>query len=176
MPRAFLRRVYIQRMSKPPAEVRTLMAPFAAAIFAKAEALRTLELKQAHRSRLSESISEDIKKASNLHPHKMSKGAWQKSRVLENPVNLAEMTWHEQHEFDPGRALFIVEHRATVSSLKQKCIEAVNLEGVLDVLEKEIDVVWILREEDEELTRLGYRSKRPASAYEEARIEIWEGE
>lgn len=163
-------------MSKQPPDTRALMAPFATAIFAKANALRTLELKPAHKSRLSESISDDIKKASNLHPHRMSKRAREKSRGLVPPVDLAEMTWHQQEGFDPGRELFIVEHRATVSSLKQRCIDAASLQDVLDVLEKEIDVVWILRDEDEELTRLKYRSKRPTSAYEEARIEIWDGE
>jgi len=152
------------------------MAPFATAIFAKAEALRTLELKSAHRSRLSESISDDIKKASNLHAHRMSKRAREKARALATPVDLAEMTWHQQKAFDPDRGLFIVEHRATVSSLRQRCLEAANVHGVLDVLEKDIDVVWILREEDEKLTELKYRSTRPASAYEEALIEIWDGE
>ncbi|HKY34444.1 MAG TPA: hypothetical protein VJN18_00780 [Polyangiaceae bacterium] len=159
-----------------PTSTRALMAPFATAIFAKAEALRTLDLKAAHRSRLSESISDDIKKASNFHPHRMSKRARQKARGFAAPVDLTEMTWHQQESFDPGRELFIVEHRATVSSLKQRCLNAANVEGVLDILEEEIDVVWILREEDEELTRLKYRSKRPASAYEEAQIQIWDGE
>jgi hypothetical protein len=160
-------------MTTQPTDSRTLMRPFATAIFAKVEALRTLELKPAHKSRLSESISDDIKKASNLHPHRMSVRAREKAQDLKPPVNLAEMTWHDQEKFDPGRELFIVEHRATVSSLKQRCLGAATVEGVLDVLEKEIDVVWILREEDDELTRLKYRSKRPASAYQEATIEIW---
>lgn len=152
------------------------MAPFATAIFAKAVALRTLELEPRHKSRLSESISDDIKKASNLHPHRMSKGAREKALSLDGRVDLAVMTWHQQESFDPGRELFIVEHRATVSALKQRCLRAKSVEGVLDILEKEIDVVWILRDEDEKLTELKYRSKRPPTAYEEAQIEIWEGE
>jgi len=157
-------------------DVRTLMVPFAAAIFAKAEALRNLELKAAHRSRLSESISEDIKKASNLHPHRMSVAAHTKALELEKPVNLAEMTWHDQEKFDQGREVFIVEHRATVSFLKRRCLAAADHDAVLEVLEKEIDVVWILREEDDELTRLKYVSKRPPTAYDEAKIELWEGD
>jgi hypothetical protein len=152
------------------------MAPFAVGIFAKVEALKTLELKPAYRSRLSESISDDIKKASNLHPHRMSVAARCRALQLEKPVDLAEMTWHDQENFDAGRDLFIVEHRATISSLKRRCLDAVNLEGVLDILEREIDVVWILREENDELTRLKYVSKRPPSAYDDAKIKIWDGE
>ena len=160
----------------PVVAVRLLMAPFATAIFAKVEALLSLDLKAAHRSRFSESISEDIKKASNLHPHRMSVAARSRALRLNPPVDLAAMTWHDQDKFDPGREIFILEHRATVSSLKRRCLAAASQDAVLDVLEAEIDVVWILRDEDDELTRLKYVSKRPSTAYDEAKIEIWEGD
>jgi hypothetical protein len=45
---------------------------------------------------------------------------------------------------------------------------------VQNVLEKELRVAWILKLEDAELTRLGYRSKRPSpdKAYSDAGIRL----
>jgi hypothetical protein len=151
------------------------MQPFAVAIFAKANALENRALEPSHKSRLRESISDDIKKASNLLPHKMSKRAHKAASQLQPPVDLRKKTWHEQHSFDPGREFFLVEHRNTVSSLRERCLAQKDVEGVLGVL-SEIDVVWILRAEDEKLTELKYRSRRPPTAYAEASIEIWEDE
>jgi hypothetical protein len=154
-------------------DIRALMEPFSISIFAKARALSSPELKDSHRSRLRESISDDIKKASNFHPHRMSKAAQAKALALN--VNLEEKTWHDQHSFDPGRQLFIVEHMVTVSELRERCLRVSDQDGVLAVLTNDLRIVWILREEDERLTALKYRSKRPATAYEEALIELWEG-
>jgi hypothetical protein len=154
-------------------DLAALMQPFAAAIYAKARALKELDLTDAHRSRLRESISDDIKKASNFHAHKMSVNARKKAATF--GIDLGSKTWHDQHGFDPGRQVFIVEHMTTISMLREKCLQAADEGAVLAVHTGEIRVVWILREEDERLTALKYRSKRPATAYEEARIEIWEG-
>jgi hypothetical protein len=63
----------------------------------------------------------------------------------------------------------------TVSALREKCLRAADEDAVLAILTGEIRVVWILREEDEKLTALKYRNKRPPTAYEDAQIEIWEG-
>jgi hypothetical protein len=43
---------------------------------------------------------------------------------------------------------------------------------VAEVLRRELKVAWILKSEDAELTRLGFRSKRPdpVAAYEKAGI------
>lgn len=160
----------IPRMAQ---ELLTLMRPFATAIYAKVRALKELDLTQAQQSRLRESISDDIKKASNFHGHKVSVNARAKAIAL--GVDLTKETWHEQHGFDPGRQLFIVERMTTVSTLRERCLRAADEDSVLAVLTEEIRVVWVLREEDERLTLLKYRSKRPASAYAEAKIEIWEG-
>jgi hypothetical protein len=154
-------------------DLATLMQPFATAIYAKARALRGVDLMGAHRSRLRESISDDIKKASSFHAHKMSVKARKKAATL--GVDLTAKTWHDQHGFDPGRQAFIVEHMTTVSMLRERCLRAPDEGAVLAILTGEIRVVWILREEDEKLTALKYRSKRPATAYEEAQIKIWEG-
>jgi len=47
-------------------------------------------------------------------------------------------------------------------------------EAILDVLKTRLRIAWILKTEDEELTRLGYRSMRadPEAAYREAKIEL----
>jgi hypothetical protein len=155
-----------------------LMRPFATAIYAKAKALNDTDLADVHRRRLLESISDDIKKASNFHPHLMSKAARAQALAKDKGLDLSQKTWHEQHSFDPGRRLFLVEHMVPVSKVREMCCSARNEEGVLAILVDDIRVVWILRTEDEKLTELKYRSRRssPAKAYEDARIEIWDAD
>jgi hypothetical protein len=149
---------------------REYMVPFATAIFAKKTALPSLS--GAYASRMRESIKDDIKKASNFHPHDVSVRAHQKAQSLPTRVELKDKTWHDQNTFDPGRELFLVEHMRTVSSLADACIKAETESQVLDILTDQLSVVWILREEDDELTRLKFRSKRTDDAYEAAGIEI----
>jgi len=156
----------------------TLLRPFAEAIVAKIEGLDVIEKhagvrKKHHRARMLESISDDIKKASNFIPHQQSVRAHDKAK---DSVDLSKMTWHDQPSFDPGRASFLVEHKEPVKKLRAACIKTRTVEGVLDVLTDQLCVVWVLREEDEELTRLKFRSNRPDSdaAYAKARIELWE--
>lgn len=157
---------------------RALLSPFAEAIFAKVRGLEVIG-KYAEGSadrleaRMLESISDDIKKASNFIPHRQSVRAHDHEKAKN--VNLAEKTWHEQHSFDKGRVTFLVEHKVPVSVLRTKCIAAKSADAVLKILSDELCVVWVLREEDDELTRLKFRSKRPDSdaAYAQARIELW---
>jgi hypothetical protein len=156
-------------------ELRTLMEPFATAIYAKSHALRKLDLRGAPRSRFLESISDDIKKASNLHPHGVSEAALERA-LREQILDLGEKRWSDQRKFDPDRKIFIVEHMVPVKMLRRKCLDAGDEEAVLAVLVSDIRVVWILRTEDDALTALGYRSERPPTAYEEAGIRIRERE
>ena len=152
-------------------DLHALMRPFAIAIFAKAKALRDLKLRDAPKRRFLESISDDIKKASTLHPHEVSEAAFEQARAT-GIHDLHQRTWHEQQKFDPGRKQFLVEHVRTVSALRAKCVSATDEEAVLRVLMSEVKVAWITRDEDDALTDLGYRSDRPETAYEEAGIKI----
>ena len=142
--------------------LRLLMDPFATSIFAKASALRQLggALSVAQKRRLSESMSEDVKKATNFHPHDVSEAAAEEARRL-GVEDLSEKTWHDQTKFDPKRERFIVEHMVPVSALVYACLNQPDERGVLDVLTERLRVVWLLRREDREITLLGFRHKRP---------------
>jgi hypothetical protein len=82
------------------------------------------------------------------------------------------MGWYEQPRYDKGRKELLMEHKNPVEEIWIKLHEEPwNAEHIL---KKEIHIVWVTREEDKELTRLGYRTKRPDSdkAYREAGIEL----
>ena len=93
---------------------RALLKPFATAIHAKVEGLGVIAAHsgaahRAHRTRMLESISDDIKKASNFIPHPQSVRAHNHEKA--RGINLAEKTWHHQNAFDKGRETFLVEHK-----------------------------------------------------------------
>tara|TARA_X000001382_G_scaffold21504_1_gene13094 strand:+ start:32 stop:484 length:453 start_codon:yes stop_codon:yes gene_type:complete len=83
-----------------------------------------------------------------------------------------DMNWYNQNKYDKGRKELLMEHKNPVEEIWQKlCASPWDTQKIL---KKEIHIVWVTRKEDAELTRLGYRSKRPDSdkAYREAGIEI----
>ncbi|OAI40709.1 hypothetical protein AYO40_04445 [Planctomycetaceae bacterium SCGC AG-212-D15] len=89
-------------------------------------------------------------------------------------VDLQTMTWHTQPKYDPGRAIFQWEHVNPVSSILEGCKQVTSEEAILHILKTRLRLAWILKRENEELTRLGYRSKRvdPEGAYRDAKIEL----
>ncbi len=152
----------------------SLLRLFASAIYAKAAGLRKLKskLNQAERARFLESISDDIKKCTNF----VSPGVSQAALDLANTmgVDLCSKSWHEQPRFDPRRKMFHLEHMVPVSKVRELCRDAKSEDAVLEILLKNLRCIWILKSEDRELTRLGYRSRRtnPEAAYKEARINL----
>ena len=152
-----------------------VLRAFASAILAKARAVRSLTQSPTHHRRLLESISDDIKKVSNLRPHEMSVAAATEAEVL--GIDLREQTWHDQPRFDADREVFHVEHMVPVSALRELCLECGDEEHVLDILTSRLRVVWILKSEDAELTRLGFRHRRPdpEDAYRQAKIVVHPG-
>lgn len=161
----------ILRLVETAADVLVLRA-FAAAIMAKVSAARALKRTAPHRQRLLESISDDIKKVSNFRPHEVSVAAHAEAEAL--GIDLSHQTWHDQRRFDADREVFHVEHMVPVSVLRAACLAADDEGQVLDVLANRLRVVWILKSEDDELTRLGFRSRRPDAdeAYRQAQIAI----
>lgn len=155
------------------ADVLVLQA-FASAILIKSRAVHALTKASSHRRRLLESISDDIKKLSNLRPHEVSVAAATEAEVL--GIDLREQTWHDQSRFDAEREVFHVEHMVPVSALRELCLRCDDEEQVLSVLTTRLRVVWILKSEDAELTRLGFRHRRsdPEDAYRQAGIVIRE--
>tara|TARA_X000001316_G_C922245_1_gene37224 strand:+ start:3716 stop:4180 length:465 start_codon:yes stop_codon:yes gene_type:complete len=89
----------------------------------------------------------------------------------ENNIPL-DLDWYKQSRYDPGRKMLLMEHKNPLEEMWQKLIA--EPDKTTSILDSENIIVWVTREEDNKLTELGYRSKRPDSdkAYQEAGIEI----
>jgi hypothetical protein len=89
---------------------------------------------------------------------------------------ISDKTWRHQPKFDPGRKVFHLEHVYPVSAIQKECELAQTEEAILGILKARLRIAWILKREDQELRRLGYRSIRPDpdAAYREAGIELRE--
>lgn len=135
-----------------------LLTVFAQSISLKATVAREVELEMREQRRLLESISEDIKKYTDLLPPLVSVGA--QAEADRRGVDLRGMGWHDQHRFDRGRSTFQWEHIVPVGQIRSSCLEARNTGEIVQIL-KTARVAWILKEEDRRLTGLGYRSVRP---------------
>jgi len=156
-----------------------LLQLFARAILAKVNALASRELKPNQRKRLRKSIADDIRTCGGLIFPDVVKPAVSKAAQLEADrigVSLCEKTWHNQAAFDPGRKVFHLEHMYPISAIQEECEQAESEEAIVQVLKTRLRVAWILKREDKELTRLGYRSNRPdpTVAYCEAGIDLVE--
>lgn len=149
-----------------------VLKAFAEAIHAKAALLQRKTLPPAYRARVREAISDDLKKVSNLVVPEASKKALREARTL--GVDLYAMTWHDQPSFDGGRDVFHLEHVRPVSVLRGECLASASANEIIEILRTRLRVAWILKAEDNELTRLGYRSVRPDpdKAYREAKIAL----
>ena len=153
-----------------------VMRPFVAAIVAK-RPLLDLALSNRQRRRVLESISGDLRKLGDvvtptLIAPLVSIAA--REAAERKGIDLCQEDWHSQTRFDPGRGLFHVEHVTTVSALRDVCLRAPSPEALIRSLTTGIRIAWILKAEDAELTRLGYRSHRPdpGVAYRQAGIDL----
>lgn len=153
--------------------VNEMLLPFAKSISIKCNAIKELRIPTTHRARFLESISDDIKKCTNFIAPGVSKTAQEMADQLK--IDIRTKNWHDQHKFDKGRSIFHFEHIVPVKSIRDECISANSEKEVHEILVQKLRVVWILKSEDRELTKLGYRSNRPdpEKAYFEAGIEIF---
>jgi len=89
----------------------------------------------------------------------------------EHNIDLKKMTWENQNTYDKGRKMFVYEHKATVNDLSIQIIN--DPENTLSILNS-MEIIWLTREEDNNLNWLGYRIKRPDpdKAYEDAKIKV----
>jgi len=149
-----------------------LVRTFAVAIFEKACALKSLALTRAHRSRLLESITVDIRKWTDCVAPHASEAALVEARRL--GIDLFKSAWHDQPRFDRGRAVFHNEHMVPVRAIREACLECQSVDEVVNVLKSRPRVVWILKSENDVLNRLGLSSIRsdPTAAYAKAGIVV----
>jgi hypothetical protein len=154
------------------ATIDQLFSVFARAISCKVSALNDLDLTPPQRTRVLESISDDIKKCTNFVKPEVSGAAREEAARL--GVDLFSRNWHDQHRFDPGRRTFHFEHVLPVNALRELCVKVQTAEAIDALLRRRLRVAWILKSEDAKLTELGFRSKRedPDSAYREAGIQL----
>lgn len=147
------------------ADLKVLLNPFGQSIFAKSAALREIALTTSQRSRLRESISDDIKKCSNFVIPEVSQAAFDVAHSM--GIDLREKCWHDQHSFDRGRAVFHFEHVLPVSAIREACLGARTADETTEILSEKLRVAWILKEEDRVLTEKGFRVRRtnPDEAY-----------
>ena len=105
----------------------------------------------------------------------MSQAAQEKAERL--GVDLRLKNWHDQPQFDAGRATFHFEHILPVSAIRSECLTLDSEADIFDVLKGRLRVAWILKAEDAELTRLGYRNKRrtPTQRTEKQKFSLWWG-
>jgi len=67
---------------------------------------------------MNESISDDIRKYSDLIPPWISKKAKEKARKI--GIDLSGNGWHDQTKFDKSRKIFHFEHFYTVKSIREE--------------------------------------------------------
>jgi hypothetical protein len=149
-----------------------LLMIFAKSISCKVAALDELNLTPNQRTRIRESISDDIKKCTNFILPEISHAAQEEAE--RRGVDLLSKNWHDQVGFDPKRQTFHFEHVLPVNIIRALCEDVKAEDAIYDLLKKRLRVAWILKSEDAELTRLGFRSKRadPDGAYRDAGIQL----
>jgi hypothetical protein len=107
------------------ATIEELRQVFAESVFAKASALRRLNLTSVQRARLRESVSVDIRKYTDLLAPEVSIGAKREAERIR--VDLHAQSWHDQPRFDDGRTIFHFEHMVTVAAIEKMCERAGSL-------------------------------------------------
>ena len=155
--------------------VHGLMRPFASAIFAKAAAYRHLRsaLAPPQEQQFLKSLRDDVRRASNLHPHDVTEAAAAEG-LRRGIADLSVKTRDDQPAFDPGRKAFIVEHMVPITAVVYDCLHCPDEERVLNELTTRLRVVWLLRSNARDLTLLGLRRKlpNPEEAYRRAGVRV----
>ena len=151
---------------------QAVLAAFARSVFAKSQLLNSSGLRTSReRLHVREAIGFDVRKYSDFLVPTASDAAL--ILAAELGVELRTLAWRDQPRVDPGRKRFLLEHVLPVAEVRERCREAATEDDVAECL-KQVRVAWILREEDDRLTELGYRTDRPdpAVAYQDAGISL----
>lgn len=160
----------------PPTFRQTALA-FAHAFAAKASLIQEYELTGTQSSRLMESLSIDLRKFCDITVPAMRRpevsiAALRSANEL--GIDLCQVAWHQQVGFDPGRRVFHCEHVVPIRSLREACRAARSPDEIVDVLDQQVRIAWILKEEDRRLTAAGFAFHRadPEAAYRQVGIEL----
>ena len=140
--------------------LRSLVNPFATAIFAAAQAHRAFgaTLRPAFTKGLMDSILDEIRGAASVHTHGVSRCAATEAH-RRGIDRLSAKTLRDQPDFDPDGRVFVVEHMVSVAALVHACMCQPTREDVEDVLMRRLSPVWLLRHEHDVLAKLGCRAR-----------------
>ena len=144
----------------------------------------------AHKESKAESVKKLIEKllseaAADLpteFPYLWSEKAGKKFEEMGLAGKLSDYNWKDQKKKkgglnDPSRKVFHYEHIFTRGEFKKAMIKLTEKDFSREDIRKIVNkhrVAWILKDEDRELTKLGYKSYRenPAEAYKQAGIKL----
>jgi hypothetical protein len=82
------------------------------------------------------------------------------------PTDMREVPWDLQPRFDKGRKMFHLEHIYTGDMFRKAAETIPNAQGLAELVRANYRVAWILKSEDQDLNRYGYRSNRGKSLAE----------
>lgn len=82
------------------------------------------------------------------------------------PTDMREVPWDLQPKFDKGRKVFHLEHVYTGDMFRTAAREIRDVQGLVRLVRDNYRVAWILKTEDQELNRNGFRSERGSSLKE----------
>ena len=153
-----------------------LVKPFAISILAKTTALKTLALTRSQATELRNSIAFDFRKCGNvLIPvhlkYEISRAAWDTATAM--GADLRQLLWSSPF-IKVNRKTFELDHVETIGAMTAAAMKVTTPEEMVELIRRTYRVAWILKSENKELNRLGYRIKRPDPdvAYREAGIEL----
>jgi hypothetical protein len=156
-------------------KIERLIRPFAVSLAAKADLLSDQAgLCSKQQTRVRESMGQDIRKLCDIiFPAERLPDVSKAAQDLAQPRDLRRETWQSQPQFDPGRRLFLLEHWMPVGMMCEACV-SLGVDEIISYLDETLKIVWITRDEDRQLTRLKYRTRRPdpANAYAKAGITL----
>ena len=150
---------------------------FAAGMLPKTQWLRDKKGSDRQSSAVRESLTQEIRKLCDaLVPDLLRPAVSRRAAAAASALNvdLCLQTWKSQKQtFDVNRNVFHLEHVVPVSAIRDSVIAVEGVQEVVSILHG-LKVAWILKDEDAELRRLGYRFRRtdPVAAYAEAGIEL----
>lgn len=153
-----------------------LVEPFAVAILAKTTALKTLALTKSQASHVRNSIAFDFRKCGDvLIPVylkcEISRAACETATAM--GVDLRQQLWASPF-IKANREIFKLDHVETIGTMTAAAMEVTAPGEMIKLVRRQYRVAWILKTENNELDRLGYRTRRSdsARAYREAGIEL----
>jgi hypothetical protein len=153
-----------------------LVMAFALGMLPKVEWLRTGTATPVQASAVRSSLTQELRKLCDaLGPEDLRPAVSRRAATAAEAigVDLCRQSWATQLRFDPGRRMFHLEHVVPVSAIRAAVLECGDAAEIVRTLAG-LRLAWILKEENQELERRGFRSRRPDpdAAYAEAGIEL----